>query len=58
MSPFLREIGIVIASCLFAEIVIFFNFEESLINKTFKYNKILQIHLRASLKPRVHSFRL
>ena len=53
--PFLREIVVVIAFCLFAEI--FFNFEETLINKTFKYNKVLQIHLGASLKPRIHSFR-
>ena len=37
----------------------FFNFEEILIKKTFKCkcNKILQIHLGASLKPRIHSFR-
>ena len=34
----------------------FFNFEENLIDKTFKYNKILQVHLGASLKTRVHSF--
>ena len=36
----------------------FFDFEQSLINKTFKYNKMLQIHFEASLKPRILSFRL
>ena len=38
--------------------IYFFNFEESLINKTFKYKKKLQIHLEASLKPCILSFRL
>ena len=38
--------------------IYFFSFEKSLINKTFKYSKILQIHLGASLRPHIHSFRL
>ena len=61
-STLLREFPILkrkrYSNCflLFCCNIYFFNFEESLINKTFKYNKILEIDLGASLKPCIYSF--